>query len=133
LPICWGVKVEGGPGSLAAWQGLLDNSLLGGPAAPARTATGGEPLPKPVSYNKETAAICVVRDRLPEGSSGALLAPLALRELLARHEGGQHRVPDNFRGDDHLRDVIATGNVVHDIEQYFLKDGPQTSGARTAQ
>ena len=37
------------------------------PRQPARTATGGEPLPKPVSCNKEKAEIWVVRDRLRKG------------------------------------------------------------------
>jgi len=38
-----------------------------GPVAPAPTATGGEPTPKPVRCNRETASIWVIRDRLREG------------------------------------------------------------------
>jgi hypothetical protein len=46
-----------------------------GPAAPVPTATGGEPLPKPVRCNKETAKIWVVRDRLrQEGRAQALFS-----------------------------------------------------------
>jgi hypothetical protein len=59
---------------------------LDGLAAPAPTATGGAPLPKPVKCNKETAAIWVVRDRLREDGSGALLAALTLGELFAGHQ-----------------------------------------------
>jgi hypothetical protein len=102
---------------------------LDGLAVPARTATGGEPLPKPVRCNKEKAAIWVVCDRLREDGSGALLAALTLGELLARHQRRQHRVPDDFGSDDHLCDVIATGNVVHDIEQDLFENCPQSASA----
>jgi hypothetical protein len=118
---------------LAAWQGLLDHSLMDGLAAPAPTATGGAPLLKAVRCNKETAAIWVVRDWLREDGSGALLAALTLGELFAGHQSREYRVPDHLGGDDHLRDVIATGYVVHDIKQHLFEDRTQPASARAAQ
>jgi hypothetical protein len=85
-----------------------------------------------VRCNTEKAAIWVVRDRLREDGSGALLAALTLGELVAWHQSRQHRVTDDFCGDDHLCDVITTGNVVHDIEQDLFEDRPQAAGAGAA-
>ena len=65
--------------------------------------------------------------------SGALLAALTLGELLAWHQSRQYRVPDDFISDDHLGDVVAAGNVVHDIEQNLFEDRPQPAGARATQ
>ena len=64
--------------------------------------------------------------------SGALLATLTLGELVARHQSRQHRVPDDLRCDDHLGDVIAARNVVHDVQQYLFEDRPQPASARAA-
>ena len=65
--------------------------------------------------------------------SGALLATLTLGELFAWHQSRQYRVPDDFISDDHLGDVVAAGNVVHDIEQNLFEDRPQPAGARATQ
>jgi hypothetical protein len=65
------------------------STATGHPAARCaeRVRLGVEPLPKPVRCNKEKAAIWVVRDRLREDGSGALLAAFPLGELLPRHQG----------------------------------------------
>ena len=121
-----------GPGSRVGWlrgRACSTTRSSDGPAARAPTATGAEPSPKPVSCNKETAAIWVVGDRLRQDGSGALLAALTLGELFARHQRRQHRVPDDFISDDHLGDVIAARNVVHDVEQYLFQDRPQPASA----
>jgi hypothetical protein len=119
------------PRRLARGRACSTTRFLDGLAAPAPTATGGEPLPKPVRCNTEKPAICVP-DRLREDGSGALLAALTLGELFAWHQSRQHRVTDDFCGDDHLCDVITTGNVVHDIEQDLFEDRPQAAGAGAA-
>ena len=120
------------PRRLAAWQRLLNNSLLG-PAGCARAYRHWQrATAEPVRCNKETAAICVVYDRLREDGSGALLAALTLGELLARHQSRQHRISDHFGSDDHLCDVIATGHVVHDIEEDFFENRTQSASARAA-
>lgn len=141
---CGGTPPQSSPTPTACWDGpgIRVGWLRGssystthssdGPAAPARTATGAEPLPEPVRCNKEKAAIWVVPDRLREEGSGALLATLTLGELFAWHQCRQHRVPDDFVGNDHLCDVIPTGNVVHDIEQDLFEDRSQAAGAGAA-
>jgi hypothetical protein len=63
-------RLLGGVGIRVGWRRGSTCSTTrssDGPAAPARTATGGEPLPKPVRCNKETATIWVVCDRLRQG------------------------------------------------------------------
>src|SRR5436190_404583 len=74
----------------------------------------------------------VVFDHFPE-RSGALLATFPFGELLAGHQGRQHRVSNDLRGDDHLRDVVATRNVVHDIEQHLFEDRPETPSPSATQ
>ena len=67
-----------------------------------------------------------------EEGSGALLATLALGELFTGHKCRQHRVPDDFGSNDHLRDAVAAGNAVQDMEQDLFEDRPQAAGAGAA-
>src|SRR5215212_11848654 len=67
------------------------------------------------------------------GCSGALLTAFPLRELFPRQQGGQSRFLHNFSANDYLGDVVAARDVVHDVEQHLLEDGPQSAGTSAAQ
>ena len=107
----------------------LESVSAGCVAAPTRPLAPGTGCPRP--RVPQLAASCCRNRSDARGSrprsrwyvtgcggddSGALLAALTLGELVAWHQSRQHRVPDDFVGNDHLGDVIAARHVVHDIE-----------------
>src|SRR5207245_1091450 len=61
----------------------------------------------------------------------------ALLGLLGRlgpaNERRVHLVQHDALVDDALGDVLAGGQLVHDVEQHLLEDGPQSAGAGGAQ
>src|SRR5215207_919572 len=50
---------------------------------------------------------------------------LLLRLGLAGHQGRRHLVGDDLAVDDDLADIASRRDVVHDVEEHFLDDGPQ--------
>src|SRR5438270_13754606 len=59
--------------------------------------------------------------------------PGRLGGLGARNQCGVHASEHDVGVDDALRDVLAGGQLVHDVEQHLLHDGPQAARAGAAQ
>src|SRR5436309_8162236 len=49
--------------------------------------------------------------------------------LVLREEERLHAALDRIAGDDDLADVRARRDLVHDVEEYLLDDGPEPAGA----
>src|SRR3546814_289405 len=67
------------------------------------------------------------RGRRPGSGGGAARALLA-RSLAAGHERGVDLLEHDLAIDHALLDIGARRQVVHDVEEHLLEDGPQTTG-----
>src|SRR3546814_3606845 len=72
------------------------------------------------------------RGRRPGSGGGAARALLA-RSLAAGHERGVDLLEHDLAIDHALLDIGARRQVVHDVEEHLLEDGPQTTGPGASQ
>src|SRR5579884_3029247 len=74
-----------------------------------------------------------VERRAPPSGGGAAAAGRLGRRAGEGHQRRVHLVEDDGSVDYALRDVRPAGEVVHDLEQDLLEDGPEPAGARAPQ
>src|SRR5687767_8053324 len=102
----------------------------------ARMRSSERPSTRPATASRlmcwsryRSASEKFTRARSRGGAARALAPRLRLRLW---HQRRGRLLAHDRRVDDHLRDVVAAGKLVHRVEQHFFEDGPETAGPGAA-